>query len=39
MNELEEQRLRFYRLANGLMAIVYIAFICWLLAQAYNILF
>jgi hypothetical protein len=39
MNELETQRLRFYRLANGAMAIGYIAFFAWVLATLYNMIF
>lgn len=38
MNDLETAKLRFYRLANGLMAIAYIAFFAWVLASLYNML-
>jgi hypothetical protein len=37
-DDLEIAKLRFYRLANGLMAIVYLAFFAWVLAQVYNML-
>ena len=36
-NNLEENRNRFYRQANGLMAIVYIAGLVWVVAQVYNL--
>lgn len=36
-NDLEENKNRFYRLANGLMAIVYIAGLAWVVAQVYNL--
>jgi hypothetical protein len=39
MNELEQSKLRFYRLANGLMAIAYIAFFCWVVAELYSMIF
>ena len=39
MNELETHKLRYYKLANGLMSIAYIAFFAWVLAQVYNMIF
>lgn len=39
MNELETARLRFYRLANGLMAVVYITAGVWLTTQVLNMIF
>jgi hypothetical protein len=38
LDELEIQQLRFYRLANGLMAIAYIAFGSWVAASLYSML-
>ena len=38
MKEIEQHKIRFYRLANGLMAMTYIAFFAWVLAQLYNML-
>lgn len=37
-DDLEIHKSRFYRLANGLMAIAYIAFIAWVLAQLYSMI-
>lgn len=39
MNELEQHKLRFYKLANGLLAIGYIAFLAWVAATLYNMIF
>ena len=38
MDDLEIHRLRFFKLANGLMSIAYIAFIVWVLVQLYNMI-
>ena len=39
MNELETTKLRFYRLANGLMAIGYLSVFAFVLAQLYKMIF
>lgn len=39
MDQLKEQQLRFYKLANGLLAIGYIAFFAWVVAEVYNMIF
>ena len=39
MDELKTQQLRFYKLANGIMAVAYIAFLAWVVAEVYNMIF
>lgn len=38
MEDFETHQVRFYKLANGLMAIAYLAFFAWVLAQVYNMI-
>jgi hypothetical protein len=39
LDELEKQQLRFYKLANGIQSVIYIAFFCWVITELYNMIF
>lgn len=38
MSEMEIQKLRFYRLVNGLLSLGYISFFSWIAAELYNMI-
>ena len=39
MNDLEQHKLRFFKLANGIMSVMYIAFFCWVITEIYTMIF
>jgi hypothetical protein len=39
MNDIEKQKTRFYKLANGLMSIAYISIFAFILAELYTMIF
>lgn len=39
MNDLETQKLRFYKLANGIMSVAYITFFVWVITEVYSMIF